>query len=297
MSLWARRPFVALRLLGPHGHYPTFAIRRSSHLYTPASEGPWCAVVQPPLPTDWELGESTVLVPEEVRLFSALTLSEADPWENGRPVITHWIDTHLDLGSDPDLNLAAAPTFERLQAEVDRIRATKPPLVVLYRAPSDSGSYSFADVGSEADALDILDNLDATDPLLLAGLARLLGGSRLLFAAHEMEEASLSLFVSMNAALEFLRLYLTEQGTGDVSFKDVYRYLATIYPLDSEIAEYYDYMYEHRLAATHPVNRHGEYWAPPLMADDVYHLQKHLILLYRHIVLGELPMFNPGPAG
>lgn len=289
MSLWGHKPFVAVRLLGTHGHYPSFDIRTPSHLFVSGDKVCWSAVVQPALPDDWELGESTALVPEEVRLYSAIALSEADPWTNGRPIITHWADKYLDIGPD-QCDLQSPELFARLEETVAQFGA--PPIIASFGRPNGS-PYMRSDVGSRDDALSILENVDASDQLLLAGLARLLGGTRLIFAAHEMEEAALSLFVSMGASLEFLRLCLAEQQSQDaVSFDAVYQYLSEVYPADSGVAEYYEYMYEHRLAATHPANRLGEFWAPPLMADDIYHLQKHLTVLYRHIALGERPQFE-----
>jgi hypothetical protein len=248
-------------------------------------------VLQPGLPEDWELGEATVLVPEEVRLFSALSLSERDPWRNGRPIVTHWAEAYVEVDAQ-ERDLQCASVFSRLEEAVARL-GTPPLDTSLRHREGLSNAYVVNDVGSQSDALRLLERIDTDDQLLLAGLARLLGGTRLIFVAHEMEEAALSLFVSMGAALEFLRLSLAERlPDATISFKHVYQYLTEVYPTDSSVAEYYEYMYEHRLAATHPANRLGEFWAPPLMADDIYHLQKHLILLYRHIILGDAPDFE-----
>jgi len=291
MSLWGRKTFVAVRVLGRHGHYPSFAVRTSSHIFFPSERVCWSAVLQPGLPEDWELGEATALVPEEVRLFSALSLSERDPWLNGRPIVTHWAEAYIEVNAG-EMNLQSPSVFSRVEEVVAGLGT--PPLDTsrLHREGL-SNAYVVSDTGSQSDALRLLERIDINDQLLLAGLARLLGGTRLIFAAHEMEEAALSLFVSMGAALEFVRLSLADQlPDTTISFQDVYQYLTEVYPTDSSVAEYYEYMYEHRLAATHPANRFGEFWAPPLMADDIYHLQKHLILLYRHIVLGEPPDFE-----
>jgi hypothetical protein len=291
MSLWGRKAFVVVRVLGRHGHYPSFEVRTPSHVFLPSELVCWSAVLQPGLPEDWELGEATVLVPEEVRLFSALSLSERDPWLNSRPIVTHWAEAYVEVNAQ-ESDLQSVSVFSRVEEAVARL-GTPPRDTSLRQREGFSNAYVVSDIGSKGDALRLLERIDTDDQLLLAGLARLLGGTRLIFAAHEMEEAALSLFVSMGAALEYLRLSLAEQlPDATISFKDVYQYLTEVYPTDSSVAEYYEYMYEHRLVATHPANRLGEFWAPPLMADDIYHLQKHLILLYRHITLGNAPEFE-----
>ena len=283
-------PIVIVRLLGPHGFYPSYAIERPTQLFIPAPEGPWCAVIQAPLPEEWEIGEVTALAPEEVRLLAAITLSEPDPWTNGRPIITHWVEGPVEIEgvsdlTSPELRGRVEEAVTKLRGQSNSSSAPRAP----YAPPRE---FRIAEIGRLSDALDLLDSIDCSDQLLLAGLARLLGGTRLMFAAHEMEEGALCLFVSMNAGLEFVRQYLSDQLQRDASFSEVHEYLTDIYPDGSRIAELYEYMYEHRLAATHPANRLGEFWAPPLMADDVYHLQKNLIVLYRHIILGELPQFD-----
>jgi hypothetical protein len=165
------------------------------------------------------------LVSEEVRLLSALTLSEADPWTNGRAIITHWNDRTVEFNGATDL--ISGELRRLVEDAVAKLRSESPSLAVPpapYVAPLE---FRIADVGSLEDTLGLLECIDSSDQLLLAGLARLLGGTRLIFAAHEMEEGALALFVSMNAGLEFVRQYLCDQQNCDASFKDVHDYLTS----------------------------------------------------------------------
>jgi hypothetical protein len=284
MSIWSRKPFVALRLLGRHGHYPDFDFRSPSHVFVAEDDLVWSAVLQPPLPQEWELGETVVLVPEEVRLFAAITLSESDPWNNGMPVITHWNQSHLAVdGSEVDLS-----TPEHF----DRVRAA---IAALGPASADSGpesthGYRISDVGSIDDAAQLLANIDSNDQLLLAGLARLLGANRLLAVANEPEEAAIALFISMGAALEFIRLSLIKEDGEDVPFAKVSEYFRETFSYGEDLVEYFEARNEERVIAIHPANRFGEFWAPPLMMSDVYHLRKTIMQIYRHILLGEIPV-------
>jgi len=282
MSIWSRKHFIAVRLLGPQGHYPRFDFRSPAHVFVAEDDLVWSAVLQPPLPSDWELGETPVLVPEEVRLFAAVTLCESDPWNNGMPIIAHWDQTHLPVpGSDVDLS--APQQFERLRAAVG---ALGPPTAS--SGNPISLSYHISDVGSIDDAVELLANIDSSDQLILAGLARLLGANRLLSVAHEPEEAAISLFISMGAALEFMRLSLAGDSGNDVPFAKVSEYLRQTFPAGQDLVEYFDARNEERVIAIHPANRFGEFWAPPLMMSDVYHLRKTIMQIYRHILLGEI---------
>ncbi len=280
MSIWGRKPFVALRLLGPHGHYPDFDFRSPSHLFVAEHDFVWSAVLQPPLPTEWELGETVVLVPEEVRLFAAITLCEADPWNNGMPVITHWNQSHLTVDQS-EVDLSASEPFGRIRTAVAALRP----------ASGDSNSeashgYNISHIGSIDDAAQLLANIDSNDQLLLAGLARLLGANRLLTVAHEPEEAAIALFISMGAALEFIRLSLGE----DVPFAAVSEYFRQRFSYGDDLVEYFEARNEERVMAIHPANRFGKFWAPPLMMSDVFRLRKTIMQLYRHILLGEIPV-------
>lgn len=283
MSLWSRKPFLAVRVLGRDGQYPSFSIRTPAHVYAASKELVWTACVQEPLPEDWELGESALLVPEEVRLLSAVGLCEFNPWEKPWPVLTNFGSRHIPL-DEARANLDDGELFE-----VARAGAASLGVGSLGPFHRERHEYELGAIGSEDDARSLLTNIDVTDQLLLAGLARLLGAGRLLSSAHEPEEAAIVMFISMGAALEFIRLHLGEQASGtDVPFSSVYEYLRQTFPRGDEIAEYFEDRYDERIIATHPSNRMGEFWAPPLMMSDVYHLRKSLMALYRHILLGEI---------
>lgn len=283
---WSRKPWIALKVLGPGGNYPSFSIRRSGHLYVPDGSIVWSAVLQPPLPDDWETGEFTPLSPQQIALFSAITLCERDPWNNGNPVITHGADLYLDpevVGCD-----LAAPEVEAQLRQCIAEQEVSQGGVTDARLPGSA--YSIGPMGSLEDALALLDLIDTSDELLLAGLARLLGACRLISPPmYELEEAAISMFISMGAALEYIRQSLIQEDGGDVPFSSVSGYLEATFPEGGVVAEYFREMYEYRVVATHPSSRLGDYWAIPLMVGDVYHLRKSMLILYRHIILGDTP--------
>jgi hypothetical protein len=81
-----------VRVFGKDGRYPSFSIETPGHLLVTSPDRCWSAVVQPTLDPEWDWSERISLTPEEIRLFSAVTLSEPRPWENGRFILTHRID-------------------------------------------------------------------------------------------------------------------------------------------------------------------------------------------------------------
>ena len=283
MSLWSRQPFLAVRVFGRDGQYPAFAIRTPRHAYSPSRTLVWSAVIQPALPDDWEIGEFTPLMPEEVRLLGAIGLCERDPWENSWPILTNHGTRHVALPAGVS-DFADDALYDYAHSIALSIGPGS--LGPFYR---ERVEYEVGVSGSEDDARDLLENIASDDQLLLAGLARLLGATRLLSSAHEPEEGAIVLFISMGVALEFIRLHLVEQASGsDVPFSQVYEYLRTTFPEGGEVAEYFQERYDERVIATHPANRMGEFWAPPLMMSGLYHFQKSVMGLYRHILLGEV---------
>jgi hypothetical protein len=238
----------------------------------------WSAVVQPALPEDWEIPEHATLLPEEVRLLASIALCEADPWNNGWPIVTHYRASYHER-TEFGMDFTSESTRERIAAYLTTLNAGAPPI-----------PYSIRDVGRVEDALSLLENCDAEDELLLAGLSRLLESFRLMTTANEPEAASLSLFVSMGAATEFIRQHLEHTQSRQATFADVYSHLKGLYPYGDDFVEFLEEMYEHRVIATHPSSRLGDYWTPPLMTSDVYHLRKYIMGIYRHILLGETPV-------
>jgi hypothetical protein len=280
-SLWGRKPFLAVRAFGRDGHYPKFSIRTSQHIFEPTPGLVWSAVIQHPLPEDWEIGEFTPLLPEEVRLQASLALCEQNPWANPWPVLTNYGSLHLELpGSLSDFR-----SDELYRHALELASSIGPGSLGPFNR--DRTEYEILSYGSGTDASLLLQAIDTNDQLLLAGLARLLGAQRLLYM-HEPEEAAIILFISMGAALEFIRLHLEHEAGGtDVPFSKVYDYFRATFPDGEGIADYFSERYDERLMAVHPSNRMGEFWAPPLMMSGVYHLRKSLMCLYRHILLGD----------
>lgn len=282
--IWHRRPIVSLRVLSDQGRYPTFSIKKRSHVFVANESLVWSAVIQRPLGRSWLVGEMFDLYPEEVRLFSAITLSEADPWSNGYLYSVNGPQAIHDCDSIGIDRLDGRENFERVAAMASQLASEGG-----HDRASPGSIHELSNrTGSKADALSILSGLDVKDQLLIAGLSRLLGANRILAMVDATEAACVVLMVSLGSALEFIRQSLGFTRGRDQSFAAVYEYLRCVYPNENYLTPFLEEMYEARVMIQHPSSRFGDVWAPPLMAGDVWELRKVLSVLYRHIILDEM---------
>lgn len=282
MAFLGKDTVVIVRVLGREGQYPEFSIRRKRQVYAATSDLVWAAVVQPPLKRGWHPSEVVLWEPEEIRLFASLALCEQDPFNAPWPIIADGPHETIAASEQTDLRNDAifAPVAE-VAARLGAAAASVP----TWRTGE---GYAVGSYGSRQDALALLRSINPRDQLLVAGLSRLLAASRLLTATSEYETASLALFVSMGTALEFLRLHLSHVRGKEASFGDVQEYFRATFEHGEDVVEYFQEGYNNRIAAVHPASRLGEHWTVPLlMVDDVYHMRKTLMGLYRHLLLGE----------
>jgi hypothetical protein len=150
--VWNAEPVVSLRVLGTTGHYPSYAIRTRSHIFAPAQNLVWSAVVQRPLGNNWKLGEVYSLLPEEIRLFGAITLSEGDPWTKGYLYPTHRAATLVQCSELGTTRLNSSEAIAKLSeraiqlADASKMRSDR-------FAPDYIDEYAVsAEIGSHADA-------------------------------------------------------------------------------------------------------------------------------------------------
>ena len=92
--------------------------------------------------------------------------------------------------------------------------------------------------------------------------------------------------VSLAAALEMIRQHIESERGKDVAYDDVYGYVEDAFP-GGALVDFLRDTYDLRTMLVHPSSRFGEYWAPPMQADDVFEIIEWLVPLYRHILTGE----------
>lgn len=150
-------------------------------------------------------------------------------------------------------------------------------------------SYRIGSQGSEGEAIRLIESIDVSDELLLGGLSRYLSATRLAGMYSFFEEASLFALLSLEAAFEYIRQVLAEERGAQTAFSDVYAYLREVFPEGEKLSEWFQELYENRIALVHPSSRVGEYYTAPTMFQiDCWDLLKWLVIIYRHILLGEV---------
>jgi hypothetical protein len=265
------------------GHYPSYQIRTASHLFVATPEVVWCAVRHDVPEAHFQDSAIYTYYPEEIRLFSAISLTAGDPWTNGRFVVFPWLRAGLDCGSLP-------PFSKPIFANICNGRAKwlmKSALSCDYQV-FPLREYSLGEQGSEQEVLELLDAIDVKDELLLAGLSRFLSAQRLVVMGSFFEEASLFGLLSLEAGLEYMRQCL-RKGKSEASFSDVYEVISNDFPGGEEIARWFRRMYDNRVILVHPSSRMGDYRTAPILQLDCRRLLEWLILLYRYILLGQVP--------
>ncbi len=129
--------------------------------------------------------------------------------------------------------------------------------------------------------------LSARDPLLLRGVSCLMKGWVLWEHDLFREEAALSVFIAMEAALDYLRHALGAQAGQELSYEGVHRHLANTMHLGEPLSQYLKMCWDNRVMLAHPNSRQGCYAIPPLIADDFYETYEALVSVYRFILIGE----------
>jgi hypothetical protein len=288
---------VSLRLLGKAGRYPLYSVRRYDNLLICEPSLVWGATVQTVVQTHEEHSEVAVYRPEEVRLYASVVLSEADPFNNGWLIVEPWTyDETIALPEGhADLTDSSVEDFLREQAERLRDRELQRDGRTSFdRFRQHHGPYDLARTGDLGACLQLISSVDPEDRLCIRGLTKLLSSMALAHTLWFMEEAALAAYISLEAALQMIRQHLERESGTTASYDDVYGYLERTFPTGVPLVRFLREIHEIRNVIVHPSNRFGEFWAPPMLADDCYEAIEWLVPLYRHVLLGEV--FDPDAA-
>ncbi|HEX6036524.1 hypothetical protein [Longimicrobium sp.] len=154
--------------------------------------------------------------------------------------------------------------------------------------PQRASEPETCDLGDEQAVLELIKAVDVRDELIIRGLSRLIAANHLVSYAVFFEESAVTGYISLEAALECLRQDLENTTGSSASLKDVFQIIRETFPTGESFAEVLQTDYENRIMMIHPNSRFGEYWAPPVHADEAYELLDSLVHLYRYILLGEV---------
>ncbi len=107
-------------------------------------------------------------------------------------------------------------------------------------------------------------------PLLIRGIGCLLEGNDVGTHGIFGEEAALSTYISLEAALRFLRAGLRDHFGREFSFPETHAYIADAIHLGDPLSQYFQDCWENRVMLVHPESRPAPTTIPPLLADHFY---------------------------
>lgn len=132
----------------------------------------------------------------------------------------------------------------------------------------------------------LMDAIDPSDSVLIRGLSSFLKANVLYSTDHLfMEEATLLMFLAMEATLEIARRRLERRGVQNPAFDDAIDYVASGVAPKDEALEYFRKCYDKRVVLVHPSNRVTADLVPLLWADDFYDNYDVVADTYRRLLL------------
>jgi len=155
--------------------------------------------------------------------------------------------------------------------------------------PSCFSGKKYNDSGRGFDpSLQILvkDKINPTDSLLIRGLSTLIRSDMVSRHYQFLEEAILSLFISLEASHQLVLRKLKAEGTKKPTTKDAANFIDEAFKNPYQLDRYFKEYYISRTMAVHPVNRYGCFPHAPLMVDDFYHLHEDLREIYLYLLTG-----------
>lgn len=149
-------------------------------------------------------------------------------------------------------------------------------------------SYEFASQKLDRDRQHALyEGINTKDDVLMRGLSTLVRSKMLAAHPHFLEEAAMTLFVSMEASLRLVLRRLRRQGLPDPTPADAAQFVCESFGEDTAAERYFGEYYDVRVATLHPESRFGASSFAPMQADDHYDLYGGVLEMYAYLILTE----------
>lgn len=135
-------------------------------------------------------------------------------------------------------------------------------------------------------AQQLYDAICPNDAIVLRGLSTLIKAGMLHFHYQFFEEATNTLYISMEASYRMVLRKLRDTGYQQPTAKDAANYIHNAFYDIDRLEKYFEEDYERRIASFHPESRLGIFSHPPITADDYYFLFNDLLEVYRYLLIG-----------
>ncbi|UZK66692.1 hypothetical protein [Sphingomonas sp. M1-B02] len=135
---------------------------------------------------------------------------------------------------------------------------------------------------------DLRSNIDASDHLMIRGLATWMKASMMNMHEAFGEEANYPLWISLDASFAVIQEIVRANGVSDPSAVDCQAYIHDSFGEANSGLKYFEEFYADRIMTMHPRNRFGTFAFAPISHCDFYALHDALREVYRYILLGEV---------
>lgn len=261
--LGKRREF-ALTILSDRGAYPGVRVRTDDALYVATPSLTYTVV---PIEEPNEFGFSEVGWAEvgAIRLWGALAFSREE---------RKGFFSVYPLGGT--LLLMESLNEDLVQGAAVRAASRMPPQ-----------NHRLSVDGKVEQVLRLYDALLNADNVLLRGVNCYLKTHMLWNYMEFRDEMAINLHISLEAGLGTLRKRLSTSVGRQVSYKDVYEFIAKTFSQGEGLVEFWQDRRDDRNMLIHPDSDAGAHVMLPMLADDIYELLDPMVSLYRYILIGE----------
>jgi hypothetical protein len=287
---WSLTSGVSVRLLSPLGIYPSrMGFRRSdAAIVVQRNLMALITKFRPIVPPEaYYFSEVETLSAFEVRILGAILLCRSR-YSGG--FATYPTDFEYRT-PDYCLDLSVAATLSSLIAKLrDQLKSQE--CEGIHQSLCASGRQyeinQYATLSRKRfDRL--LGGIDVGDHLLIRGLGALIKAGMLSRHDQFIEQACMSLWISLDATFQLFRREMASKGHPDASAIDVGNYLENLLGYLPSGQRYFADFYVERVKTMHPESRFGVYPAAPLCADEYSQLLGSLIPTYEYLITARIP--------
>jgi hypothetical protein len=129
-------------------------------------------------------------------------------------------------------------------------------------------------------------HIKTSDHLLMRGLSTLLRAVMLWQHQQFAEEATNTIFISLDASFQLVLRALEDQKIKNASATDAGRFISKAFFEETHEMRYFETFYDSRVMSLHPKSRFGTFPHAPLMFDDFMHLRDSLFEVYSYLIAG-----------
>ncbi len=296
-----KRSGLSVRILMPRGIYPHTTIAVPGGVYIANGDLVFSIVDATPWDSwgqDSPYTEMDWLMPEEIRFLSSIFLCQtfdSPPlrmYPQRNPCFL--ADDRFDIASDADLTTIKEALLNG-EDQYPMFKNTSVWKKVCKHISTFRRSFEYDLTNLDDFELDrqkaIFAGIDIQDHVLLRGLATLMKSAMLTAYSEFYEEATMVLFVSLDASLSLVLKRLRARGPAEPTVKDAADWVYNTFdkPLGHSKQDevYFAEFYEKRVMTLHPESRYGTNAFAPLFHDDQIYLFNWLVALYAYLITGD----------